>query len=76
MNPSPDVTSGRRNPLWYLILVFVIALIVGGYVYFGRRPTGPKLLNEPTKARETRPLTTQPDPRFDPLPFEKEEHEN
>jgi hypothetical protein len=36
---------------------------------------GPKLLNEPTAAREVRPFTTAPDPRFAPLPLEREKHE-
>ena len=75
MNPSRNNTSDRRNRLRYLILVGLSIALIGGALFFFRRsPSGPKLLNEPTKAREARPLTTQPDSRFDPLPFEREKH--
>jgi len=39
-----------------------------------RPPEGPRLLNEPTQAREVRPFSSEPDPRFDPLPIEPEKH--
>jgi hypothetical protein len=75
MNPSQNKARDRRNPLRYLILAgLFIALIGGAFISIRRAPRGPKLLNEPTKAREARPFTTKPDPRFDPLPFEREKH--
>jgi hypothetical protein len=76
MTPSPNnKTPGRRNLRRYLILVgLFIVLIAGAVIFFRRPPRGPKLLNQQTKAREARPFTTKPDPRFDPLPFEPEKH--
>jgi hypothetical protein len=56
-----------------------IAIVIGGAmlgaVFLWGPERGPKLLNEPTKAREVRPFTTEPDPRFAPLPLEREKHE-
>jgi len=56
-----------------------IAIVIGGatlgVVFLWNPERGPKLLNEPTKAREVRPFTTAPDPRFAPLPLEREKHE-
>jgi len=57
------------------VLVCLLLLCLGVGVVLARKPArGPKLLNQPTKAREVRPLTTQPDPRFAPLPMEREKH--
>ena len=33
-----------------------------------------KVLNQPTRGREVRPLSTKPDARFAPLPLEREKH--
>jgi hypothetical protein len=60
-------------------LAALLVLIIGVFgalwsVYARRQPSGPRLLNEPTKAREVRPLTTERDPRFAPLPLEEEKH--
>ena len=56
-----------------------IAIVIGGatlgVVFLWNPDRGPKLLNEPTKAREVHPFTTAPDPRFAPLPLEREKHE-
>lgn len=66
---------GRGQPLRYVALLVLLILIAGIMILVLRQqPSGPKLLNEPTKAREVRPFTTTPDPRFDPLPFEPEKH--
>jgi len=74
MNSSLN-TARVRNPLRYLILVVLFITLIGGaFILFPRPARGPKLLNEPTKAREARPFTTNPDPRFDPLPLEREKH--
>ena len=59
----------------YLILVCIFIILVGGTtIVLQRQPRGPKLLNQPTKAREVRPFSTKPDPRFAPLPLEREKH--
>lgn len=68
--------SGGRGPRWALVLVG-LAIVVGAALAFltlRKAPHGPELLNEPTKAREVRPFTTAPDPRIDPLPYEREKH--
>jgi hypothetical protein len=66
---------GRQQRWRYWIVVGLIALVIGGvFAVFRRAPRGPALLNQPTKAREERPFTTEPDPRFAPLPFEPEKH--
>jgi hypothetical protein len=65
---------------WRLALVAVAVLAVAGAgvgIAIGRQHGGrahAKLLNEPTRAREVRPLSTQPDDRFAPLPLERERH--
>jgi hypothetical protein len=58
------------------MIVILIFIVVGGALAYTRyrRPHGPKLLNENTAAREVRPFTTKPDPRFAPLPLEREKH--
>ena len=68
--------QSRRQPRLYLVLATLFALLIAGAIVFSlmRKPRGPELLNLPTKAREARPLTAEPDPRFDPLPFEQEKH--
>jgi hypothetical protein len=63
---------GRRFLLAALFVLLVGAAIAA--VRLRRQPRGPELLNRPTRAREVRPFTTQRDPRFDPLPFEREKH--
>lgn len=73
MSASRYNERDRRNPMRYLVFVgLFIVLIVGGVILYRRQPRGPKLLNQPTPQREVRPFSTKPDPRFDPLPFEKE----
>jgi hypothetical protein len=47
-----------------------------GVVFLWNPDRGPKLLNEPTNAHEVHPFTTAPDPRFAPLPLEREKHGN
>jgi hypothetical protein len=76
MTPSPNNNaSGPRNRRRYWILATLFIVLIGATVIFFRRPPrGPKLLNQQTKAREARPFTTKPDPRFAPLPFEPEKH--
>ena len=76
MTPSPNNNAnGRRKRRRYWILASLFIILIGGTVIFFRRPPrGPKLLNQQTKAREARPFTTKPDPRFDPLPFVPEKH--
>lgn len=75
MSPSGDNTRGRRPRGRLLAVICILILFAGGAVVVLRKtPRGPKLLNQPTKAREVRPLTTTPDPRFDPLPLEREKH--
>lgn len=61
-----------QRTLGGLLVVLVVA--VGIFFVLGRKASGPRLLNEPTKAREARPFSTEPDPRFAPLPFEREKH--
>jgi len=57
------------------VLIFVVvALLVGARLARHRTPRGPRLLNEPTRAREVRPFSTAHDARFDPLPLEPEKH--
>lgn len=76
MNPSTDNPGGRRNLKRYSVIVLLFIILIGGALTFVRvnRPHGPKLLNQFTKAREVRPLTTEPDSRFAPLPIEREKH--
>ena len=76
MNASSNNPGGRRKMMRYFVIVcFLIVLIGGTSIFFLLRPPrGPKLLNQPTKAREVRPFSTKPDPRFAPLPLEKEKH--
>lgn len=74
MNESSKKPSGRRNLMRYFLIVCILIVLIGGIFLRQRTPRGPKLLNQPTKAREVRPFSTQPDPRFAPLPLEKEKH--
>jgi len=59
------------------VAILVGLIIVGGIVAIvSQQARGQvEVLNEPTEAREARPLTTVDDPRFDPLPIEQEEHD-
>ena len=66
---------GRR----YLAMLIGFLVLLGATVVYAvsvKRDRGdtPKLLNRPTAAREVRPLTDKPDPRFAPLPIEREKH--
>jgi hypothetical protein len=75
MTQSQDHVPSHRNLLRYLPLLGLLIVLAGGaFAFLRQQPRGPKLLNEPTKAREARPFTTKPDPRFDPLPLEREKH--
>jgi hypothetical protein len=76
MNTSANNPGGRSNRKRYFLVLFLLIVVIGGALIFLRvkRPRGPKLLNQPTKAREVRPLTEKPDPRFAPLPIEREKH--
>ena len=67
-------------PLLIAVIVIVVIVLAGGITagaiaLRNRAQYHPRLLNEPTTAREVRPLSTTPDPRFDPLPLEPEKHE-
>lgn len=73
---APNAGSSGRRPRATVLGVLLVAIAsVVAFVVIGTRPRGPKVLNQATPAREVRPLTTDPDPRFDPLPFERENHE-
>jgi hypothetical protein len=76
MNASTNDPRRRGNLKRYLIIVLIFIVLIIGEFTFARmtRPHGPKLLNRSTAAREVRPLTTKPDPRFAPLPIEREKH--
>jgi hypothetical protein len=77
MSQSDYHGPGSRGRRWALVIVgLAIAVGVVAYAFVAlRKPVrGPELLNEPTKAREVRPFTTDPDPRFAPLPLEGEKH--
>ena len=72
--------NGRRRRVRTLIVVVIIVIVGGtaGGIAIARRsnaPSHPKVLNEPTKAREVRPFSPKKDARFDPLPLERERHE-
>jgi hypothetical protein len=75
MNTSTGSLFGRSSSR--PILIGLLVVLFGGVVVLltvRRHPRGPRLLNQVTKAREVRPFTTERDPRFDPLPFEREKH--
>ena len=75
MNTSSNNPGGRRKLVRSFVLVCFFIVVVGTSIFFLlRQPRGPKLLNQPTKAREVRPFSTKPDPRFAPLPLEREKH--
>jgi hypothetical protein len=82
MSERYDPSPKRRRRLLPAVLlgVLVIGLAFGGAAIAisrrGRGPSHPKILNQVTQAREARPFTTTPDPRFAPLPIEREKHEN
>ena len=63
----------RRLWPWALLGVLVLAAVIVALLH-ARTPRGPRLLNEATPAREARPLSPEPDPRFAPLPIEPEKH--
>ena len=75
MNADRGPSRGRLRRS--LLVALCLVVLVGGalaVVLQRRRPRGPALVNRPTRAREARPFTTRPDPRFDPLPLERERH--
>jgi hypothetical protein len=76
MNAATNNPGRRGNLKRYLTIVLIFIVLLIGEFTFARmtRPHGPKLLNRSTAAREVRPLTTKPDPRFAPLPIEREKH--
>lgn len=61
------------------ILIVVLVLMGAGMVYAldmkRNRDGAPKVLNQPTEARQVKPFTEKPDKRFAPLPLEQEKHE-
>jgi hypothetical protein len=71
------MTSVEQKRRWWrfgVVVAIALACAVVVLIVLKRSPGGPKLLNEPTKAREVRPFSPKPDPRFDPLPIEPEKH--
>lgn len=67
--------TGRPHRMWLWVLVAAVALAAATFfVWRQRAPSGPRLLNELTKAREVRPFSEKPDERFAPLPIEPEKH--
>ena len=67
--PRRDRRSGR----WLAAALVAVVVVVAGVLLLRQpSPSGPRLLNEQTKAREVRPFSAEPDSRFDPLPFEPE----
>jgi hypothetical protein len=67
--------TNHRLRFWLGLSVLVIMLAAATFFAISQRPPeGPRLLNEPTQAREVRPFSSEPDPRFDPLPIEPEKH--
>ncbi len=72
---SASYSSGRSRVRWYwIILTLIPCVLLALFLWSRRKPSGPRLLNKPTKAREVRPFTKKRDSRFDPLPIEKEKH--
>jgi hypothetical protein len=77
MNAAHDDGRGWRGSKRARLLAGLAILLAGVaavFVALRQRPHGPKLLNQATDAREVRPLTADPDPRFAPLPLEREKH--
>jgi hypothetical protein len=74
-----DSSSGREWRSRWLPLLLVFVLLIGGAIVYasGMKSRGgtPKPVNEPTAAREVRPLSEKPDKRFAPLPIEREKHQ-
>jgi hypothetical protein len=73
MNIFERMKRGRRAWLWLCVVVIVFSA-AAFVVVRQRAPKGPRLLNQPTKAREVRPFSQKPDPRFAPLPIQPEKH--
>ena len=66
--------NNRRH--WWMWLGAGIAVLIA-VAYAATLPhakSGPKLLNQATEAREVRPFSRIPDPRFAPLPIKPEKH--
>ncbi|MEA2162990.1 MAG: hypothetical protein QOK37_1117 [Thermoanaerobaculia bacterium] len=74
MNISEHMKRGRHAWLWLFVVVVVVFSAAALVVVRQRSPKGPRLLNQPTKAREVRPFSERPDPRFAPLPIQPEKH--
>lgn len=55
-------------------MVLLLLGLAAGIWSRASQPGHPAVLNEATEAREIRPFTTSPDPRFAPLPYEEERH--
>jgi hypothetical protein len=66
-----------RNPIVLAALVVIAAGLIVTAVLIWRAGINdhPRVLNEPTPARQVIPLSTNPDPRFAPLPIEREKHD-
>jgi hypothetical protein len=74
MNDQNGRRPGRRA--WLALALLVVAIIaVGLLVRRQRRPSGPRVLNQQTQARQVRPLVPGPDSIVAPLPLEREKHE-
>lgn len=80
MTQEDKSRSGKgRATRWTAILV-LFALLVGAAIVYAagmksNRGNTPKIVNRPTEARQSRPLSEKPDKRFAPLPIEREKHE-
>jgi hypothetical protein len=74
MNDRNGRRPGRRAWLAAALLI-VVVVVVALLVRRQRGPRGPRVLNQPTAARQVRPLVPGPDSIVDPLPLEREKHE-
>jgi len=67
--------KNKRRHFWMLFGVGVVVLVAAAYAAtLPHARSGPKLLNQTTRAREVRPFSRVPDPRFAPLPIKPEKH--
>jgi hypothetical protein len=72
---SPPAGGRRfRAAALPLLALAVLAVAVAVFAIARARPQPVKVLNQPTEARKVKPLSDRPDPRFAPLPIEREKH--
>ena len=71
-----NARNGRRPGRMALLVALLVAAVVAvAVIVRGQRgPRGPRVLNEPTRARQVRPLVPGPDSIVAPLPIEREKH--